>query len=490
MPGTPALDLQPRYHQHRAPLRLDYAAAVNGVPRSASAGAPFLYLDLACDSGFTLALLAAAWPSGHFIGVAADPARLEHGRVLAGAAGLANVDFIVADPVEWARSGAPEADYLALHGLCNRLGEAVDPPLGQLIAPLLRPGGLAYLGYDALPGWAACMPLRQFLLDELGAAPFPADRLRAALDRLAALRAAGAGYFAQNPSAGRLLDKLCAGDIGELARTLSVPGWTPLHFSAVAEALGAAGLRFVGSADLAHNYARSSVKGAFLPLLLGETDRRRAELHRDLVNHSWFRHDIFTKPLPGSHPPATELIADFVAGSTVPGEIDREISLPDGAIALEGALFDGLRHVLAQRAVPIRELSRLPELRDMPQEAILSAIQLLMLGEQIRPFAGATAPCETLFEPRAGDWRIPLEINRQMLLAASDGAMPLWLVSPALGDAVAVSPDAAALLRGVVTASGEAAANRDGRAPAFAETPPEALPLLRKYVELGIIAPR
>ena len=76
------------FYSYQTPAALDYVAAINGVAPSVSAGAPFTYLDLGCGDGFTIVLLAAAYPACRFIGIDINPEHIAIGTALARAGGL------------------------------------------------------------------------------------------------------------------------------------------------------------------------------------------------------------------------------------------------------------------------------------------------------------------------------------------------------------------------------------------------------------------
>jgi SAM-dependent methyltransferase len=500
----------PGFYSHQAPLLLDYVAAVNGVAPPVADGSSFTYLDLGCGDGFTIVLLAAAYPRCRFVGVDLNPAHIAAGTALAKAGGLDNVRLIEGRFEDWRALDLPQCDYVAMHGVWTWVGESARGAAIEMLQSCLREGGLLYISYNANPGWAAMAPLRQFFRDYM--ADRAGDRLANLAETLCLLKELsdkGAAYFTQNPNAVAVVDGFLAQDIRYVAHEIDGPHWSALPFSAVARRIGDAGLAFIGSADLAHNYAPSSVKTAFLPLLANETDRARAELHRDYINNTWFRRDIFAKMQRGApHRDFMRLLEEFRFGSVAPREeLRREIPMPDGGIGLEGVLFDGLRHVLASGSFRLADLSRRPEFAAIQPEAIVHAVQLLALGKQIVPFAGAVLP-----EPAAPpDWTIPLALNLHLLSVPTAGP-PVMVIAPALGSAIQMSRYEALVLVAVAKAGstdaadwawrlaasreewlrpgGVPATDRDAHCAAFAQIRRSLATRLPKLVELGVVAPR
>jgi SAM-dependent methyltransferase len=443
------------FYSYQTPALLEYVAAIGGVPPSVASGRRFTYLDLGCGDGFTLNLLAAQYPDSRFIGIDLNPEHVALGTALARDGGLQNVTLIEGGFEEWRRFDLPEFDYVVMHGVWAWISEAARASVIDLIAARLKPGGLAYVSYNAYPGWASVAPLRQFLLDytrSMGGDTLA--NVAATIRHLQDLRAKGAAYFKDNPAASGMLDDLLKKDIRYVAHEIYVPYWSPQSFAAVARQMRGASLSFVGSGALQHNYARSSVRAEFLPLLLKESDRERAELHRDYINNTFFRRDVFAK-LPADAPrqDPVRLLEAIPFGTTVAlADIRRSAPLPEGEMALEGEPFETLRRALAEGAKHISELAALPALRGAPAAGIAGAVQIMATGSQIVPFARVGVP------PRpAEDWDIPLALNRR-LIAKPIGTDPyLLLVAPALGSVTLVPRDEALVLLAVTEAHDNAA---------------------------------
>ena len=514
MPEQPSVALDILYpsgfYSYQTPAMLDYAAAINGVAPPVAAGAPFTYLDLGCGDGFTIILLAAIYPACRFIGVDFNPSHIAVGEKLARAGGIENVRFIEGGFEDWRDFDLPECDYIAMHGVYAWISEAARAALLALIAARLAPGGLLYVSYNANPGWASVAPLRQFFLDYTrDMAGDPVANVAATLRHLKELRDKGAGYFAQNPAASGVLDEMAGKDIRYVAHEIYSPHWSPLPFSAVARQMREAGLAFAGSADLARNYPRPSVKAAFLPLLLKTKDRERAELYRDYIGNTFFRRDVFVSaPDDAPRRAATALLAAHAFGSKVPfADLTRALKLPDGELPLTDEPFESLRRVLADRAYSIADLRALPQFAARPADELGQALELLVLGNQITPFRTATQPGVA-----PDDWTVPLPLNRHLLAEPVGGEPYVLLISPSIGSAVPVMRGEAVALLAVAEAGragaldwswdyvaareawlsvkGVKATKREAHRIAFAQMLDALAPRLAKLVEFGLIAPR
>jgi SAM-dependent methyltransferase len=498
------------FYSYQTPASLDYVAAINGVAPPVASGAPFTYLDLGCGDGFTIVLLAAAYPQCRFIGVDINPEHIAIGNALARAGGLDNVELIEGDFEAWQAFDLPQCDYVAMHGVYAWISEAARSAVFDLLASRLKPGGLLYVSYNAYPGWGAVAPLRQLLLDY--ASRLSGDKLANVAEtirHMQMLRDKGAAYFKENPSAGAMLDDLAGKDIRYVAHEIFVPHWSPQSFSTVAKRMRETGLAFVGSASLGQNYPRPSVRAEFLPLLLKEKDRERAELYRDYTNNSFFRRDVFARmPSDAPRQDVVTLLEAVSFGTSVPLEdLARAIPLPDGEMPLVGEPYEGLRRAIANGTRRLPEILEQTPFRAQKRETIAQALQFLAIGNQVVPFAHATTATAAL-----EDWTVPLALNRRLLTDPVNRDASVMLTSPMRGCAVVVPRGDALVLLAVAEAPGKAmdwawdyaegrkawlpgrtgpAATRDAHRAAFAEIKRSLIgPRITKLIELGVVAPR
>jgi SAM-dependent methyltransferase len=259
------------FYAYQTPVVLDYVAALGGRAPPVARGGRFTYLDLGCGDGFTIVLLAAIYPECRFVGVDLEARHVAQGRALAEAGGLDNVTLIEGDFADWRGLGLPRAHYVALHGVWAWISGALRAALVDLLADRLEPGGFAYLGYNALPGWAGAAPLRRFFLEWTRAEDAVAG-VAATLERLRQMKAQGAEFFVQNPVAAGLLDEWAQKDPRYLAHEIFSPDWAPQDFAAVQRDLARAGLGWVGSADLVKNFPDASLKPSLARLVAAEKD--------------------------------------------------------------------------------------------------------------------------------------------------------------------------------------------------------------------------
>src|SRR5205823_2941764 len=108
----------------------------------------------------------------------------------------------------------------------------------SIVRRRLRPGGVFYVSYNAMPGWAPLAPIRRFIIDVKHRHPGSSDQqLMLALDLLGELRRGTAHYFALNPAAAQHFDRMLTMDRRYLAHEYLDEHWEPLSFSDVAARL-------------------------------------------------------------------------------------------------------------------------------------------------------------------------------------------------------------------------------------------------------------
>ena len=109
-------------------------------------------LEIGCASGGNLLPMAESLPNAEFVGVDLSPRQVEQGRDDILRLGLANVRLVAMDILDFpAELGA--FDYIIAHGVYSWVPTPVQEQLLGLCRNHLTPSGIAYISYNALPGW-------------------------------------------------------------------------------------------------------------------------------------------------------------------------------------------------------------------------------------------------------------------------------------------------------------------------------------------------
>jgi SAM-dependent methyltransferase len=320
-----------------APAWLDHVALVAGIePPARSNG--FAWCDLGCGQGVTAAILAATHPAGAFHGIDAMPVHIDHARRLAAAAAIPNlqlhgVDFAAAIDLE-----LPQFDYIVAHGVYTWIGREVQCALRRFIDRRLKPGGLVYLSYNAMPGWARDLPF-QGLLREFGRT-LPGDnsrRIAATAELARALAGTGVASLAASFIAKELQERPEDYAPAYLVHEFMPAAWQPLYVTEVRRDMATIGLQPVGSATLSENLDWMVLDEAARQTLGALTDPDARELVRDYYLDQRFRCDVFARgnrQLGSGERARRVLSSTFVLARPVPA-IRYTMTTPTGSFAYD-----------------------------------------------------------------------------------------------------------------------------------------------------------
>lgn len=291
------LDYTYDFYRELAPSHLALCATSAGQKHSLNQSS-LTYCELGCGQGFSANLLAAANPHVAFHAMDFNPAHIHGARELAEEAQLDNVHFYERAFEDFAAEpDLPDAfDVIALHGVYSWVSKENQAHILEFIGKRLKPGGLVYISYNTMPGWAAAMPLRRMLADRISRGEGPlVQRIHEAMQHVTQLQDVGVAYFEANPSLKPWLGKMKTMSPNYLAHEYLNKDWTPFHFSDVAADLSQAKLCFMASADPMDHHEDLVFTDAQVAALSAESDPVRRQNLRDVILNEQFRTDVFSK---------------------------------------------------------------------------------------------------------------------------------------------------------------------------------------------------
>ena len=334
-----------------------------------------------------------------------------------------------------------------MHGLYAWVPETVREAILRFIAAKLRPGGLVYVSYNALPGWSALGHIRTFFLDrEAQLDGSPTEKAQRILDELEWLREAGAPFFAANPVAASVLAQVRQQDLRYVVHEFFAPSWRPMAFSEVNQDMAGAGLSFVGDAQVVHNFMEHAMPEAFVDLVSGMAERGAQEAAKDFINNRFFRADVYVRPDPGAtRRPADALLAETLFGmEKTPRELSDSVDLGYAKAKLAGPCVDSLKNLLAAEVLSLAEILAHPRLESCARKELVEVVKLLSTERQITPFAARARLPSGAPPPRV---RCGSALNRALLAEAADSVVVL--ASPVAGTGVGIAALEACLLQGL-----------------------------------------
>lgn len=172
-------------HRHTDPDRIATIARLHGIATPAVERARVL--EVGCAVGGNLAALAMSLPGAQFVGFDLSEQQIEHGRAAMKAAGIGNVALCALDIMDVGTS-LGTFDYIIAHGILSWISPDAQDELFALFGRCLAPNGVAYLSYNARPGWHELSVVRDGLMFDVREFEDPRERVQRARDYLAWLR--------------------------------------------------------------------------------------------------------------------------------------------------------------------------------------------------------------------------------------------------------------------------------------------------------------
>lgn len=381
-------------HRFTHPDRMAVSARVRGLEPPPVAKARVL--ELGCASGDNLVGMAYALRGAAFAGVDLSPRQIEEGRRRAAELGLANVTLRAGD-LRGLDPSWGEFDYVIAHGVLSWVPGPVRRRLWEVCRDRLAPGGVAFVSWNALPGWRFRGLVREVLLAGASSGRSPAERARLARERLALV----AAHVSEPGSPwGRYLAERAA----ELERESDADllhDWleeenAPFALREVVAAAGEAGLSYLGDAQEA--FLREDPP---TPELRAALDALDDELDReellDVLRERSFRQGLFVRAgeLPRERPAAAAAVSGLHAGAPPagPGEAEEPDPTLAGALVALRAAWPATR--------PVEELlveAERPGDVDALAEGLLRLQRAGLVELRTEPFPFGAGPSE---RPRA-----------------------------------------------------------------------------------------
>lgn len=335
-------------------------------------------------------LLAAANPHLRFHATDFNPSQIAGARALAGEAGVGNVSFYDTAFAAFAdEPGLPEAfDIIALHGIYSWISPKNRQAIVDFIRRKLKVGGLVYLSYNALPGWASGMPLRRLFVERAGSTSGAiGPRIEEALAFTSRLKDLNAGFFRTNPGTGARFDRIKVQNRNYLAHEYFNRDWTPFYFADVADELGAAKLSYVGSAALLETIDAINLTPDQQALLAEIGDAAQRETVKDFIFNQQFRRDVFVKgPLPLQPRSAQERWLDqrFVL-SARRDDVPLTVRGFLGEGKLQSEVYDPLLDGLSNGPKTVRDLVADPAVGRLGWARLTQALTVLVGSAHAQP---------------------------------------------------------------------------------------------------------
>jgi hypothetical protein len=336
-----------------------------------------------------------------------------------------------------------EFDYIVAHGVLTWVSPATRAALVTFARTKLKPGGLLFVSYNAMPGWGSVEPLRQLLLSPLSQDSRPGgpksaevaslERAKRGIEFARALQSAGAGYFVKNPSAGEMLDTMTRAGLPYVVHEYLHENWTPMYFARVAWEMSQADLHFVGVMPALLNFRDTAIPESAEKIFANVHDRLTFESLKDFALNETFRRDLYVKGISPRSIDATDAYLDetvwTLAAKPIPE--DRVIPLPHRSVKLDAPIFEALLDVLSRGSETLATFAARPELAAFDLAALRGAMQRLLVAEVVVPMQRATRRLDAV---PPGPFAVPSVYN-QLMLRRLGSDVPIVMTSATAGTA-------------------------------------------------------
>lgn len=282
------------YYNELNPLRARLALLNAGIAAPDIATA----CELGFGQGVSVAVHAAASET-HWSGTDFNPAQAGHAQSLARAADVSAELTDQAFAEFCARADLPDFDYIGLHGIWTWISDENRAVITDFIRRKLKVGGIVYVSYNTLPGWASGAPLRH-LMTEVGAAMTSAAggsaaRVDGALALVDKVLATNPAYLRANPGVKERFDRLKTQNRAYLAHEYFNRDWQPMHVADMARWLAPAKVSFAASCHLLDAIPAINLTAEQQTLLAELPDPMLRETFRDYCINQQFRRDLWVK---------------------------------------------------------------------------------------------------------------------------------------------------------------------------------------------------
>ncbi len=349
------------WHSFQSPAHLRAICAIMGVAWEAGPDTPLSIVEVGCGTGYTAHMLAAGNPHWQVMGLDYNPAHIAEARSMTAAAQLNNLRFLEADLAELSDAELdrlPEFDLVTVHGVWSWVADAVRKGVLRLLQRRLKPGGLALVSYNALPGAAGGLGLARLVRQPMLRASSSVEGVGKASELVQRLMAAEAIHLAPSTWRRALTGEIKDVRPGYLMHEFLTEHWRPSFHADVASAMTDARCVYLGSATVDENFPQMSLTKEQRALYDEAPDAATRELLFDLCVPRAFRRDLYVRGL--RRAPRDAVCNSLWLAAATHTEDEVVLRTQAGEAKLPKPLLDTVRQALIQGPQTVGALRALP----------------------------------------------------------------------------------------------------------------------------------
>jgi SAM-dependent methyltransferase len=421
------------YYTELNPLRIQLAFLNAGlVPPT---------VGTACELGFGQGLSAnihAAASVVQWSGTDFNPAQAAFAQELAAASGANAHLFDDAFADFCNRADLPDFDFISLHGIWSWISDENRAVIVDFVRRKLKVGGVLYISYNTLPGWAAFAPMRHLMTQH--AAVMGADgmgivrKIDASLGFADQLLACNPTYAKVNATVEERLKSVKGHQREYLAHEYFNADWHPMYFADMAKWMSPAKVGFACSANLLDHVDALNLTAEQQALMKEIPDADFRQTVRDFIVNQQFRKDYWVK---GARKlsvleQSERLKALSLVLITPRADVSLKVNGSLGEATMGAAVYDPILDAMADYQVrTLAELEQNISGKSINFAKLLQAVMVLAGGGHLALAQEASAVQATLRKIKA--------LNTHVLTKARNGNEIGYLASPVIGAAITIN---------------------------------------------------
>ncbi len=405
----------------------------------ANAGLVAPDVQTACELGYGQGLSAnfhAAGSTMQWYGTDFNPSQASFAQELARVAG-AQANLFDDAFLEFARrNDLPDFDFIGLHGIWSWISDENRAVIVDFIRRKLKVGGVLYISYNTLPGWAAFAPMRHLMTEHaevIGAEGRGiVSRINDAIDFADKLLATNPLFSRANPLVADRIKKLKEQNRHYLAHEYFNRDWHPMHFSTMAQWLEPAKLQYACSAHMNDHIDTINLTAEQQTFLKEIPDEMFRQSVRDFMINQQFRRDYWVKGARrlNSAEQTKQLHSQRMMLMTPRADIPLKINGALGEATLAEAVYTPILDLMADHK---------PRSVEEIESAVKASVSLPQVIQAVMVLTGAGHLQTVRPAGRKSDRTSADRVNRHLMTKARSSGEIGYLVSPETGGGIAVN---------------------------------------------------
>lgn len=394
----------------------------------------------ACELGFGQGIsinIHSASSGTRWYGTDFNPSQAGFAKELAAAsesgAQLSDDDFLTFTK----RTDLPDFDFIGLHGTWSWINDENRALIVDFVRRKLKVGGVLYVSYNTLPGWATFAPIRHLMTkhaDVMGAKGRGiVNRISDAIDFADRLLATDPAFLKANPAVSERVQALKAQNRRYLAHEYFNDDWHPMHFSTMAAWLQPAKLQFACSATYIEHVDAVNLTQEQQKFLMEIPTKSFRESVRDFMVNQHFRRDYWIKGARKLAPleQAEALRAQKIMLTTYRNDVSLKVNGALGEATMAENVYGPILDYLSDnKAKTLLQIEQAVKDRNITFAQVLEAIMVLAGGGYLSSVQEESVAAKA---KASSD-----KLNAHLISKARTSSDIRYLASPVTGSAVAV----------------------------------------------------